>query len=73
VTALIGRSSWTAVATGALLLLFFIPEHISLWDKFPVWYHLTFLTTLVPLAVAGGRWTTSAGPGADSTVRAPRG
>jgi hypothetical protein len=55
VTALIGRSTWTAVVAGALLLLFFIPEHISLWDRFPIWYHLTFLTSLVPLAVVGGR------------------
>ena len=54
VTAFIGRSGWTAVVTGALLLLIFIPEHISLWDKFPIWYHLTFLTSLVPLAVVGG-------------------
>ena len=55
VTALIGRSSWTAAVTGAVLLLIFIPEHISLWDKFPIWYHLTFLTSLVQLAVVGGR------------------
>jgi hypothetical protein len=55
VTALIGRSSWTAVVTGAILLLIFIPEHISLWDKFPIWYHLTFLASLVPLALVGGR------------------
>ena len=55
VTALVGQSRWTAVVTGALLLLIFIPEHISLWDKFPIWYHLTFLASLVPLAVVGGR------------------
>ena len=55
VTARIGRSSRMAVVTGVLLLLIFIPEHISLWDKFPIWYHLTFLTSLVPLAVVGGR------------------
>ena len=55
VTTRIGRSSRMAVVTGALLLLIFIPEHISLWDKFPVWYHLTFLTSLVPLAAVGGR------------------
>ncbi|HEY2151134.1 MAG TPA: hypothetical protein VGH34_10015 [Vicinamibacterales bacterium] len=54
-TGLIGRSSWTPVVTGALLLLLFIPQHISLWDKFPIWYHLTFLMSLVPLAVIGGR------------------
>ena len=55
VTVLIGRSSWRSMITGALLLLIFIPEHISLWDKFPIWYHLTFLTSLVPLTVVGGR------------------
>jgi hypothetical protein len=55
VTGFVGRSSRTAVVTGALLLLIFIPEHISLWNKFPIWYHLTFLTSLVPLAVVGGR------------------
>jgi hypothetical protein len=55
VSAVIGRSRRTAVVTGALLLLIFIPDHISLWNKFPVWYHLTFLSSLVPLAVVGGR------------------
>jgi hypothetical protein len=55
VAALLGREGWTAAATGALLLLIFIPQHINLWDKFPIWYHLTFLTSLVPLAVVGGR------------------
>jgi hypothetical protein len=55
VTVLVARSGWTAVGTGALLLLIFIPEHISLWNKFPIWYHLTFLASLVPLAVVGGR------------------
>jgi len=55
VAALLARSRWTAVVTGALLLAMFIPQHISLWDKFPIWYHLTFLTSLVPLAVVGGR------------------
>jgi hypothetical protein len=32
----------------------FIPQHIMLWDKFPVWYHLTFLASLVPLTWIGG-------------------
>ena len=38
---------------GVLLLLFFIPVHVSIWHTFPVWYHLTFLLTLVPLTYAG--------------------
>jgi len=57
VTAWLAGSSWAVAVTGALLLLFFIPEHISLWNKFPIWYHLTFLTSLVPLAIVGGRMT----------------
>jgi hypothetical protein len=24
-----------------------------IWDKFPVWYHLTFLLSLVPLTLLG--------------------
>jgi hypothetical protein len=32
----------------------FIPEHIQLWAKFPVWYHLIFLGTLLPLVALGG-------------------
>ena len=39
---------------GLLLLVAFIPEHIRLWDKFPVWYHLMFLVSLVPLTYIGG-------------------
>jgi len=38
-----------------VLLLAFIPQHAMLWDKFPIWYHLTFLLSLVPLTYAGGR------------------
>src|SRR5437762_12046373 len=25
---------------GALMLVFFVPVHIQIWAKFPVWYHL---------------------------------
>ena len=48
------RSPVATLAAGVLLLLAFIPQHISLWDKFPLWYHLTFLLSLVPLAYLGG-------------------
>jgi hypothetical protein len=43
--------------TGAILLVAFVPVHLGLWDKFPVWYHLTFLLSLVPLIYLGGRIT----------------
>jgi hypothetical protein len=39
-----------ALTTGLFLLALFIPQHIMLWARFPVWYHLTFLFSLVPLA-----------------------
>ena len=39
---------------GAIILAVFIPEHIYLWAKFPVWYHLVFLVTLAPLVALGG-------------------
>lgn len=44
---------------GSILLLAFVPVHIGLWTKFPVWYHLTFLGTLVPLVALGARLTRS--------------
>lgn len=38
---------------GCIILALFIPAHIQIWAKFPVWYHLTFLLTLVPLVALG--------------------
>jgi hypothetical protein len=52
--AVIGRSTVARLAPEILLLAIFIPEHVSLWQKFPVWYHLTFLLSLVPLTWLGG-------------------
>jgi hypothetical protein len=40
-------------ATGLIILAMFVPVHIQLWSKFPVWYHLTFLLSIVPLVVLG--------------------
>ena len=42
-----------AIALGILLLVLFIPNHYLLWEKFPVWYHLTFLVSLFPLTLLG--------------------
>ena len=56
VTALVAARATTAtLLLGTVLLVTFVPIHINLWDRFPVWYHLTFLLTLVPLSVLGGR------------------
>src|SRR5690349_1688050 len=55
VTARITRSAVAQLLPGILLLIAFIPQHILLWHKFPLWYHLWFLLTLVPLTYLGNR------------------
>jgi hypothetical protein len=55
VAAITRGSVIAAFLTGLVLLLAFVPEHITIWEKFPVWYHLTFLLSLVPLTCFGGR------------------
>jgi hypothetical protein len=45
--------TWVPWAVGAVMLAFFVPAHVSLWPRLPVWYHLTFLVTLAPLVALG--------------------
>jgi hypothetical protein len=56
VSAAIGRRSQAALIAGVLLLLIFLPIHYSIWSKFPIWYHLTFLTSLPVLSIIGGQF-----------------
>ena len=59
-TGMMARSkTGLAWVLGAILLLAFVPVHIGLWTKFPGWYHLTFLGTLIPLVALGARLTRS--------------
>jgi len=44
-----------ALALGLLLVVIFVPVHYGVWDRFPVWYHLTFLVSLLPLTLLGAR------------------
>jgi len=44
------RAPWIL---GGVLVALFIPVHIGLWDKYPVWYHLTFLVSLLPFTLLG--------------------
>jgi hypothetical protein len=54
--ALIGRDRLQPSALAGMILLFvFLPVHYSLWSKFPIWYHLTFLISLVVMSLLGGR------------------
>ena len=43
------RPSRTPWILGTVLFAIFTPFHLQLWDKFPVWYHLFFLLTLIPI------------------------
>ena len=46
---------WAAAIAGVILLAIFLPFHIQIWSRFPVWYHLTFLTSLLVASLIGGR------------------
>jgi len=46
------RAGWIS---GLLIMLLFLPDHISLWARFPAWYHLTFLISLPLLGWAGAK------------------
>jgi hypothetical protein len=48
---------WAPWLVGLIVLAMFLPLHISIWDRFPVWYHLTFLVPLAPLVVFGATLT----------------
>lgn len=43
-------ATWMLVA---VLLAIFVPVHVSLWTKFPAWYHLVFFASLVAFPLAG--------------------
>jgi hypothetical protein len=38
---------------GSVVFAMFVPLHIAIWSKFPVWYHLTFLLTIIPAVLVG--------------------
>jgi hypothetical protein len=46
-------SRWTPLVVGVIVLAMFVPVHIAFWSKFPVWYHLTFLLTIIPAVLVG--------------------
>jgi hypothetical protein len=46
-------SGWAPWIVGGVVLAMFVPVHIAIWSKFPVWYHLTFLLTIIPAVLVG--------------------
>jgi hypothetical protein len=41
------------LVVGVLLTAVFVPVHYGLWNKFPIWYHVVFLVSLVPMTALG--------------------
>jgi len=60
VRAIAPRSRAAPWIVGLITLALFLPSHIQLWHRFPIWYHLSFLIPLAPL-VALGAWLVPAG------------
>jgi hypothetical protein len=45
---------------GGVIVVAFVPVHVQLWTAFPVWYHLTFLLSLLPCVLIGWRFVQTA-------------
>lgn len=45
----------TALVLGILLLAFGIFVQASVWEKIPLWYHLIFLSLLIPMTWLGAK------------------
>ena len=48
-------SGWAPWIVGSILLLLFLPVHIQIGPRLPLWYHLFFLLTLAPAVALGAR------------------
>jgi hypothetical protein len=49
------NAKWLPLMLGGLLLAAFLPIHYTLWTRFPIWYHLVFLASIVPLVAFGAQ------------------
>ncbi|MBV9569647.1 MAG: hypothetical protein JO056_00195 [Alphaproteobacteria bacterium] len=55
VAATVSRNRFSALGSGVLLLIPFGYYHLAvIWDRFPPWYHLAFLVSLIVLSWLGG-------------------
>lgn len=64
VCAWIAHSRGALIVLGLLLLLTGIGVQASVWQLMPIWYHLTFLTLLIPVVLLAGRqlgWQSATG------------
>ena len=63
---------WAPWVVGGVVLALFLPVHIAIWSKFPVWYHLTFLLTIIPAVLAGALLAPRRGKGVGPAASEPR-
>lgn len=49
------RAAWIL---GILLVVLFIPVHVWMWARFPLWYHAAFLVSLLPCSLLGAALAT---------------
>ena len=60
-------AAWIAKGNGAaikvlagVMLVAFLPIHYTLWERFPAWYHVIFLLSLVAMPLLGASWYATA-------------
>lgn len=55
-----GRAAWVL---GALALALSLPDHLlRVWSQYPAWYHIAYLTSLLPIAGLAGQQTAQCAP-----------
>jgi hypothetical protein len=65
-------SRWPPLIVGSVVLAMFLPVHISVWSRFPVWYHLTFLLTIIPAVLVGALLAPSRNKDLNAVYSAPK-
>ncbi len=61
---------WAPWAVGLMILAMFLPVHVQLWSKFPIWYHLSFLVPLAPLVALGAELISNRAPRSETPASA---
>ncbi len=56
ISALIAKeTTWIGLGAGIALFAVGLPMQLAFWDALPVWWHLVFLASLIPLAMLGAK------------------
>ena len=65
-------SRWAPLIVGSVVFAMFLPVHIAIWSKFPVWYHLTFLLPIIPAVLLGALLSQRRNKDLNEVYSAPR-